>query len=267
MSPLLIAALSLSSPAHAAPALVTAAEGDVKVDGKPAPPAPFLVQDGSSLVLGPGGAVVVLAGGNAKRIATAGAVDLAALHAAPSAQAPALAGLLSHQVDASQAGATRAGGPVVLTRPVAGSLVLSVDALAWRCPDGCDGLAVELAPFPAGDQVLSCTETPCAVPADALAPGTWAVQAHGRPVAAFKVAEPDQAAELQALVQAGDAAAEALPPDDPAGRASVQAAVRWRAGLPSDALQLLDRAVAAHPDDGALSRLRDAYEARAGLAP
>lgn len=258
--------LLAAAPAWAGPALVTASQGVVTLDGAAAPAAPFLVPDGGRLELGADGVVVVLQGGRAQRHSGAGPVRLDQPDDGAAAASGALQGLLQHKVDTSRAGATRAGGAVTLVRPVPRSPLLQLSTVRWRCDQTCPDAAVELVPLGGGAALWTGSGAGSVDPGPLdLAAGAYELRI-GADRFPLLVPDADRAAELTALLTAADAAAAALPADDRAGRASVAAAVRWQAGLFGDALAVLDDALA-QGDDPLLASLLADYERALGLVP
>jgi len=101
-----------------------------------------------------------------------------------------------------------------------------------------------------------------------LAPGPYLVRIGSREFS-FTVADSDQQERVKQARAAADEARERLEQqgvDDVAALVSIPAGVYLRSGLPSEALWLVDAALAEHPDSDPLKALRADYERQAGLA-
>lgn len=254
--------------ALAAPSLVTTTKGDVDLvaGGRQtdAPAPPFLVAEGQSLALADGAMVVVLRGGAATQHLGPATIDPAKL-AAPVAADAAVDELLGRNASTARAGATRAGE--VLVVPVPGTRQLDLGAIRWRCAP-CTDETVEIFDF-ADDGIVwtgrgsgSATYT-----GPTLAPGAWGLRVAGREYTVV-IAPADEAERVRRAVAVADAAAERLKAagtTDPATLVSVPGSLLLQAGMPTEALERVDAALAAHPGDAGLVALRDAWERQAGV--
>lgn len=267
--------LLCAAPALAgSPAMVTTVQGEVALvegeDRAEAPSPPFLLEDDRTLALGEGALVVVLYQGHATQIAGPATVDRASL--APRegervADADVLDDLLGRHTSTAPTGASRGVGDLKLVRPVPGSPVLDAPTIAWRCDD-CGPQQVQVVDLLAGETLWTSEgHGSLAYDGPDLPPGAYSVVIAGRDHA-FTVAEADRREQVRAAAKAARRAADDLPADaGPAMRTAVVASVYLQAGLPTEALYVIDAALAEHPDDERLKALREAFEARAGLAP
>jgi hypothetical protein len=272
---LAIALLAPAQAAAASPAMVTTARGTVQLvtgeETRDAPAPPFLLEEGQSLSLDEGALVVVLFEGSATQLSGPASVDHASLKqplSATRAGVDVLDELLARRVSTAATGASRGVGDIHLVRPVPGSTVIAPIAIAWRC-EGCGPQKIEVHDLLEGQSVWSGTGTDTvAYAGPALAPGAYSVVLAGRDHA-FTVVEADQRARAEQAVGAAREAAKEMAAGvaDAAAQTSVVASVFLQAGLPSEALYTIDAALEAHPDDAALVELREAFEAKAGLAP
>lgn len=259
-----------SAPALAAPALVTTTRGGVEITGADAAPAaPFVLEEAQALVLGEGALAVLLHEGDARQFTGPRRVTHADLGTrgdeAPSEGVDVLQELLTREVSTAPVGASR-GTVERLVRPVPGSAVLAPADLRWEC-SGCGAVAVKVVDLLSGKVLWSGTGEGRAVyDGPRLEAGPYSVQLQGRDYA-FTVVEPERRARIEAAAGMARSAAAGLEGADPAARASVEASVYLQAGLPTDALYVVDRALAQRPADPALKALRASLEARAGLAP
>ena len=268
-----VAIVAVSAPATAADdmALVTFAEGEVKVDGGAAPPAPFVLDGTAKLTLPEGASVVVLHEGTATRLRGPRTVGLGDLEApstgATAATRGALQAVMTRDVSFAKAGASR-GGELTLVRPIPGSTVVAPQGFTWRCA-GCGEQPVEVYAFlddavvwtAKGSDTLRYGGPP-------LAPGPYLLRVGTRE---FSFTVADQAHQ-ERVKQARTAADEAMAGlrsqgvDDVAVLISVPAGVYLRSGMPSEALWLVDDALVKHPEDAELKALRIGYERQAGIA-
>lgn len=267
-----LVSLLLAVPALAgdAVALVTLASGTVTLDGEAVPAAPFVLPAGKGLNLADGASVVVLHEGTATRLRGPRTVSLSDLNApstgASERRRQALGAVLSRDVSFTKAGASR-GGELQLVRPLPGGTVLAPRDIRWTC-DGCGAQQVEVYAFLA-DEVVWTGQGAGAVAyaGPALDPGPYLVRIGAREFS-FTVADKQTAARVNQARAAADEAREGLKSqgvEDVAALVSIPAGVYLRAGLPSEALSLIDQAIAEHPGNESLTVLRSHYERQAGL--
>jgi len=270
---LVVLALLVPTLAEAAPALVTTTRGGVEVVAAgtphPAPAAPFVLQEGETLKVADGGLVVLLYEGHATQVSGPATLDHAGLkRPATTTQAgvDVLDELLTRHVSTAPTGASRGGGSATLVRPVPGSALATAHDLAWRC-DGCGEQQVAVHDLLTGDVVWTGKGTEAVTyGGPALGAGAYAVVLQGRDYA-FTVIDEAERTKVKSVVEVARSAAAGLDGEDPAMHASIEAAVWFQAGLPSDGLWVVDQALKAHPADPGLVELRATLERRAGLAP
>ncbi|MFT6142790.1 MAG: hypothetical protein ACJAZO_003296 [Myxococcota bacterium] len=271
-----VSSVSSVSSAWAAPALVTTTRGTVELvqqgQSTPAPPPPFILEEGATLTLGDEALVVVLFEGSATQLHGPRDVDQSDLktrEAAPATRTSTLESLLATRTLTSRAGASRAGGSQMhLTRPIPGAQVVAIPYIAWRC-DACPPTQVSIYDL-RNDVDLWTGEGASYVPYDGppLTPGAYLL-ALGDREHAFTVVATEDSQRLASLVQAASEASDELVGvgADIAARTSIVAAVYLQSGFPSEALYTIDNALAQHPADSALQALRASFELRAGLQP
>lgn len=262
MLPLLAtAAVIAAADAADAPALVTSLRGSaVLAEGtarQPAPAAPFLVAPGQAIDLVDGAEAVLLVRGVAFQVRGPKRVDPRTLHSPMAGAAEgALARLLERKVDTARA----SRGPGGLLRPVPGAPLVSLGEIRWACAP-CADTRVTLTPVLVGAPTWT-GHGAGRVRYDGPAPwpGDYLLGIGGASYS-FSIVEG------QARVDLAAAMAVEIPAEvhDPAALASIPAAVWFTAGLPTEALYVIDRAVDAAPGDAALLDLLAAYEARAGV--
>lgn len=267
-----LSCLVLTLPAAAADvALVTQTSGSVTLADEPAPAAPFAFPAGTPLTLADGATAVVLHEGAATRLRgprTVQLTDLPKPGAATSAQnRGALQAVLSRDVSFAKAGASRSAG-LTLLRPVPGSTVLAPQGFTWQCRD-CSKQSVEVYDF-LGDRVAwkSRGNGFVAYDGDNLTAGPYLVRV-GTAEFSFTIADGDRQERVKQARAAADEARDALERDgvtDIAALVSIPGGVYLRSGLPSEALWLVDAALAEHPDNLDLLALRAGYERQAGVA-
>ena len=251
------------------PALVTTARGDVTLStGDTLPPAPCVVPEGQTLKLGADGVVVFLFDGAALRFEGPADVDPAALRAPAQvdpARVSALEALLSRQTSTARPAASRGVSPLVLQRPVSGLPLLGLGTVRWSC-DGCGVVEVRVEEAREETVVWSAeAEGQVSYGGPALTPGTYYLRVGGKDHVFHVPPDEDRARVRAALDAARGASAELA--DDPAAALALSTAVLLHEGLLSDALSLVDQAVAEAPYDPQLQALLDDYETRAGLQP
>ncbi len=271
-----VGGLICSLAAAAAPAMVTTTRGQVDIvrdeGSHTAPPPPFLLEEGDRLTLADGALVVVLFEGAATQLLGPREVaqgDFKTREATARHSAAALDSLLVRSVVSSRAGASRgAGDGVHLVRPVPGSKVLEIPYVSFRCGD-CGDENVVLYDFRNDAEVWTAAGTgPIPYSGPELDPGAYLLGLGDRDHA-ITVVGPEERAEVEALLTAVRAAEQDLVGDgaDQAASTSLVASVYLQAGYPSEALYVIDAALALSPDDAALRELRDTFELRAGIAP
>ena len=251
------------------PALVTTVRGDVTLStGEALPPAPCVVPAGQTLKLGEGGVVVFLFEGSALQFEGPAQVDPAALRppaAADPARVSAIEALLSRQSSTARPAASRGVSPLVLHRPVSGLPLLQLGVVRWVCDDcGAVDIRVEEA---REERVVWSAEAEGQVAYDGpeLAPGTYYLRVGGRDHV-FHIPPDEDRARVHAALEAARGASADLA-DEPAAALALSTAVLLHEGLLSDALSVVDEAVAGAPYDPQLQALLDDYETRAGLQP
>lgn len=256
-----------------APALVTTARGAVQVlagdAAHEAPTPPFVLEDGQKLKLADGALVVVLFEGHATQIEGPASVDQGAFKAQasqPVEGVDVLDEILGRHVSTAPAGASRGGGDVFLVRPVPGSALTALHTVTWRCA-ACGNEQVTVSNLLTGDKVWSgAAKGSIAYGGPPLGAGAYAVTLGG-PDFAFTVIDDSRRTAATRAAEAARTAGAAMNNADEAARTSVEASVWLQAGLPTDALYVIDRARAAHPDDKGLETLQETFERRAGLPP
>jgi hypothetical protein len=264
MIPLLLA-LSLETHASAGPALVTTARGDVQLvtpqSAAAAPAPPFLLADGQSLKLGSGAVVVVLYEGTATQRTGPGSVDPRLLGtSAPVAGTPASAldDLLLRRASMGHVGAHR---DARLERPLAMSSVARLQSVQWT---ECDGCTLHIMDPADGSIVWSTEVSPAMYTGPALRPGAWDLELGGAPYTFVVLGEAERQT-LEAARAGADLAVDALGLQgvtDPSVLAAIPAAMYLEVSLPTEALYVLDAAIAAHPGNGDLLRVRAEFEDR-----
>ena len=255
----------LLSAALAAPAMVTASNGGVTLEGEDAPPAPYILNEGSALKLESGASIVVLYEGAATQVkgpATVRVGDLAGATVSDGDDAlAALGDLMERTTSVASVGATRATGELTLTRPLSGSTVIQPAVIDWSCSD-CGTQTVEIISF-LDDEVVwtGSGEHHLVYDGPELSPGPYAVKV-GAYEFSFKVAKSPEVATVEAAVGAAKAAVSNL---DVASATSVISAVYLQADMPAEALRTVDEAIAANPDNAELKVQQHALEKRLGL--
>lgn len=263
--------LLLASALAADPAVVVTTRGQVKVyaDGaaSEAPAPPFALQEGQALEVPEGGLVVVLYQGAANQVRGPDRVELAGLRPAEAVskdQVGVLNDLFSRELSTETAGASRAGD-VRMVRPVPGGTVLGPQNFAWACNGVCGEEQVSVYDFREDEVVWTAKGSGSVEYAGPeLHPGAYTFMVSGREFA-FTVAPPATRDSAEKARAAAMAAARALPADDPAAVA-VPATVLYQAGLASEALWLIDQALAKRPENAELQAMRAEFEKRAGIA-
>lgn len=264
--------LLLSSLALATPAMVTTCKGEVRVQGSDeALEAPFVLEDGQVLEVADGGMVVVLYQGAATQVEGPASVDhgtLAQAGASAGSDSDMLDELLSRGTSAAPTGATRAVGDLTLARPVPGSQLLALQTIRWDC-DACGEQPVEVYSFRADEVLWTGTGAgTVAYGGPALAPGPYAVRV-GTEEYSFSVAKADTATQVQSAQRSAENAVTDLQGQgvtDAATLLSVPTAVYLQAGMHTEALYLVDQALAETPGDPGLTALQGTLEERAGVA-
>jgi hypothetical protein len=260
--------------AAAAPALVTWTAGEVQLalparPTTPAPSAPFVLPEGGKLILSDGAAAVVLHEGTATRVRGPAVTTQSTLAAPTTGGDPgrsALAAVLERDVSFAKTGASR-GDTVHLMRPIPGGAVLRMQAISWHCGE-CGAQEVQVYDF-LRDQVVwtGRGSGTVAYVGPALAPGPYLIRVGGLE-SSVTVLPTDEANKVDLAVRAATVAADGLRAEgesDPAVWTSVTASVYMHAGLPSEALWAVDRALLASPSNEGLRDLRALYERHAGL--
>ena len=255
-----------------APAVVTTARGEVQLvqDGLAGemPSPPFLLEPGQVLKLGDGAMVVILCQGNASKFTgpdTVAPETLPAVLAQNAEGVGALNDLLTRKVNTSRAGASRAGDSVQLLRPVPGTVVLAPAHIRWSCAD-CGEQEVQVYDFRADEVVWSGRGTDSvAYDGPALEPGAYYLQLLKRDYL-FTVPPVEERDQLTAALVPVGAAVETLKTEgvtDAAVLVSLPGTVYMQAGMPTEALYLVDEALEATPEDAGLLELKKSYEERA----
>lgn len=268
---LLLPLAMFSLPALAAPAMVTTAKGDVKLAGADqALQAPFVLNDGQSLELSDGALVVLLYQGAATQVTgptTLSHAQLEQAAASSGGDASVLNELLARGTSTARAGATRAAGELQLQRPVPGGAVLNAQTIAWTCGD-CGEQSVQVYSFRDDEVVWTGAGTDqVAFGGEPLSPGPYSVTV-GATEFSFTVAKKDlreQVAQSMPLVDSSVAQLKEQGVSDAAVLLSVPASVYLQAGLGTEALYLVDAALAESPQDPGLLELKKTLEQRAGL--
>jgi len=255
-----------------APAVVTTTRGEVQLvqNGLAGelPSPPFLLEPGQLLKLADGAMVVILCQGNASKFTgpdTVAPETLPAVLAQSSEGVGALNDLLTRKVNTSRAGASRAGDNVQLLRPVPGTSVLAPAHIRWSCGD-CGEQEVKVYDFRADEVVWSGKGTDSATyDGPALEPGAYYLQLLKRDFM-FTVPPVEEREQLTAALEPVGAAVDALKTEgitDAAILVSLPGTVYMQAGMPTEALYLVDQALESAPEDTGLIELKKTYEERA----
>lgn len=264
-------ALLLTTALAADPAVVVTTRGDVQLvqggETTEAPAPPFALTEGQSLTVADGGLVVVLYQGAANQVRGPETVALTSLRSStdvPKEQVGVLNDLFSRELSTDKAGASRAGD-LRMVRPVPGGTVLAPQTFGWRCEDACSEQPIEIYDFREDATVWTATGSGAVEYAGPdLKPGAYSLVVGGREFA-FTVAARTTRESAERARAAAMAAARSLPADDPASIA-VPATVLLQAGLPSEALWLIDQAITERGESPELLEMRSEFERRAGIA-
>lgn len=263
-APLAVLAALLTPTALAGGAsLVTTTKGGITLvtpSGRaPAPAAPFVLTSGQSLDLAAGATVVLLHEGVAFALVGPKQVDPDGLRVPETnAAGPALGAILTRKVTQARPGASR--GPKLL-RPVAGAPLVTLGDVRWACAP-CVDTPVTLLSRTAAEPVWTGHGAGSTrYDGQPLWPGEYSLQIGGD-LYNFRVVEDSEHIAVAAAL-------DVTPPADthPATLATIPAAIWSQAGMPTEALYLLDRARAAYPEDAELLRLTTELETRAGIRP
>ena len=146
--------------------------------------------------------------------------------------------------------------------------MLAPQGFTWHC-DACGTQDVAVYDFMADTVAWSGKgDGSLAYAGPELKPGPYLVRIGSREFS-FTVADAKAQERVKQARSAADEARQGLEKqgvNDVAALVSIPAGVYLRSGMPSEALWLVDSALAAHPDDAALKDLRADYERQAGLA-
>ena len=266
--------LWLPAAALAGPSLVTTASGKVEIftsdKPKAAPTAPFAVQANQSLRLAAGATVLVLSQGSAQQIMGPAVVEISSLagaSAAKTSQQSTIARLLEKKTYTGRVGATRGGTGTGLLRPVPDSTLVQLRSIQWHSGNG--PMTVEIHEMMTlFESIWSGTGTGSAVyDGHPLRPGEYAVLLDGKYLP-FVVASAEEQAEITEAITEVSAYAVALEKSgvtDGAALLSLPAALYLQAGMPTEALYLVDAALKQKPQDPGLLKLRGSLEKRSGL--
>ncbi|MCB9677299.1 MAG: hypothetical protein H6737_19465 [Alphaproteobacteria bacterium] len=264
----LLGVLCLS--AHAAPAMVTTTNGDVRlvVDGgkaDPAPATPFLLKDGMQLKLSAGAQAVLLYNGTAKRFvgpatATPSAVEGGKAVSGAGKSGSMLDELLAVQHSQAQAGAHRGG--VQLVRPVPGGDILALKEIRWSC-EACGEQTVEVVDFLEGQTVWTGKGTGAVSYAGpALTGDSYQIAVGDERFTVYVAGESKKKMLEKATEAAHDPIAALEKNNDHVGATSVLTGLYAHIGLESEALYLIDAKLAEKPGDKGLLAIRDGLEQR-----
>jgi hypothetical protein len=259
--------LSLLSASAATPAMVTTTNGEVKLvkEGKAdtAPAAPFLLTEDMQLQLGNGAHAVVLYNGTAKRVLGPATTSTKTMEGGKAVSGAGKAGsmlddLLAVQHSQAQAGAHRGG--IQLHRPVPGTDVVAVKDIRWAC-EKCGEQEVQVVDFLAGETVWTGKGTgSVAYDGPALTGDTYQI-AVGDERFTIYIANAEKRKLLDQATEAAEGSDDGVA-DDAAAALSVKTALYTHVGFPTEALYLVDAAIAEKPDDASLVALRDGLEAK-----
>ncbi len=264
-----LAVLSVfAAPAVAAtPAMVTTTNGEVKVvkAGKAdtAPAAPFLLTDDMTLELGSGAQAVLLYNGTAKRVLGPATTSTKQMEGGKAVSGAGKTGsmlddLLSVQHSQAQAGAHRGG--IQLHRPVPGTDVLAVQDIRWAC-EKCGEQEVEIVDFLEGETVWTGKGTGAVTYDGPALTGDSYQIVIGDERFTIYVADAEKKKLLEQATEAAEGSDDAVA-DDAAAALSVKTALYTHVGFPTEALYLVDSAIAKNPGDASLIALRDGLETK-----
>ena len=169
----------------------------------------------------------------------------------------ALSSVMGRQSSTSTVGATRGAGGFSLLRPVEGSALTQLGSIRWQC-SGCEDQDIELIALETFEPIWSGSGAlDLGYDGDPLEPGEYAIKVEDRYLA-FTVVTPDEASKVGEAAQQARGLAKDLKLAD---QVAVEAAVWSHAGMSTEALYAVDRALAEHPGDPALEALLHSYQA------
>ena len=265
---MLIGLTALQGTAHAAALLVTMTSGNVHLltsAGKAPAPAPaFPVLTGQKLVLADGATAVVMHPmGGVHNIVGPRTVTPADVRQRTKLDqsSPELGFVFAPREHTTVSTSMRGAGGFSLRRPIESTAMVMLREIRWRCGE-CDPLTVEVLGLPGAESLWTGTGTG-AVSYDGptLVPGTYGVRANDQ-IYAFVIAPAATQQEVAAAADQARALARELPLPE---RTSVEAGVWGYLGMPTEALSVIDRALAQTPNSTELQALRRSYESAAGL--
>ena len=175
--------------------------------------------------------------------------------------------VLEKEAYTGRVGATRGGGGVELLRPVPNASLLALQDIVWEGDEGAQ--RVEVHDMTLTFDVVWAGTGAGRVTYDgpSLAAGEYAVKL-GDQFVSFSVAEKSASAQVRGAVDEAKAAVDALRATGVEHRAtlmSVAAGIYTHAGMPTEALYLVDAALSDAPNDADLLALRKAIESRSGV--
>jgi len=264
----------LPAVALAGPALVTSASGQVEVitAGKAAAASspPFAVQGDQVLRLAEGASVLILNQGSAQQLKGPAEVKVSSLASAGAAKGSAqsaLSSLLQKDASTARVGGTRGVADKYLLRPVESSPLLKLRSIQWPAT-GTSTMVAVLEMMTNDEVVWSGTgDGEVSYDGEPLPPGEYAVYVEGKYHPFTVASAAEQAASVEALAEVSHyaAALEKSGFSDQAALLSLPVAVYLQAGMPTEALYLVDAALKKQPGDPGLLELRSAIENKVGI--
>ena len=223
-----------------------------------APAGAFPLLDGQSLIIPQNGIAVILSNGNAEQIvgpktfstdSTIGSGDVAT-------NQDALANVLSRQSSTNSVGATRGGGNFTLLRPIEGTSLVTLSKIQWKC-DSCEKKDIEVINLLTFDSLWSGSGSlQMKYEGDPLMAGDYAIKVDDNYLA-FKIVDPTESAVItEAAIQAKRLASDLSMVD----QVAVEAAIWSHAGMPTEALYVVDQALLTQPQNAELQQLLHSYQ-------
>ncbi|MBM76447.1 MAG: hypothetical protein CMK59_13660 [Proteobacteria bacterium] len=256
---LLSALVGWSIEAQASSVLVTRTTEGVMVQGaggsEPAPEGAFPLLAGQSLVIPSEATAVVLSSGRAEKLV--GPTSFVPRDQALGGdQNDALFSVLKRQSSIEQVDTGKKEKGFVLLRPIGQTSVATLSHFRWEC-QGCEEQKIELVELASSQTVWSGTgRLQIDYNGSALDGGEYAIKS-GAQFIPFTIISEEDAAQVHAAAQRAKQLGKDLKTVD---RLAVEAAVWIHAGMPSDALYLIDNALREFPGEKELLQLQQEYE-------
>ena len=256
---ILSSALYMGATAEASAVLVTRTSEGVMVQDEsgtePAPGGAFPLLEGQSLVIPSNATAVVLSSGRAEKL-------LGPTSFVPRSQplggdsTDALLAVLNRQSNIERVGTAKGDKGFLLVRPIAQTSVATLSHFRWTC-QGCKEQTVELVELASSKTVWTGTGTLqidySGAPLDG---GEYAIKL-GDQLIPFTIVSEEDASQVHAAAQRAKQLGKDLKNVD---RLAVESAVWIHAGMPSDALYLIDNALREFPGEKELLELQQEYE-------